>query len=192
MKFSTAAACFFLLFVVGCGATIVPPARPVNPVPVFVTDYGRHSSLVLPDGAGDLVEFAYGDWNWFAVNKTGFYNALSAMLWSGGATFGVRHLDAGPQRANLAGVIGCNSLLRFDAEASRVEELREKLSHRMDAHLDTIVFNPASSFSFVRDDEHYAIWHNCNHVTARWLTDLGCRIEGEPATSKFKLAISPH
>ena len=115
--------CIVLLLLTGCGATIIPPAHVLDPVPVFVTDYGRHSSLVLPDGGGDLVEFAFGDWNWFAVNKTGFTSAVSAMLWSGGATFGFRHLDAGPHRANLAGVIGCNHVLRFEAERARVEML---------------------------------------------------------------------
>jgi len=172
----------------GCGATIVPPPRSGDMVSVFVTDYGRHSSLVLPDGAGDLVEYAWGDWDWFAVNKNGILNGVAAVFFSHGATFGSRHLDAGPERAHLARVIGCERLLRVDAERARVGALRDELNARLDRHVGTMVYNPASGFSFVRDDEHYAGWHNCNHVTARWLRELGCQVEGSSFTSKFKLA----
>ena len=48
-------ACTLLPFVllslvcVGCTPRIIPPAMPRNAVPIYVADYGRHSSLILPD-----------------------------------------------------------------------------------------------------------------------------------------------
>jgi len=40
----------------GCATTVVPPPHPFEPVPVFLTDYGRHSSLLLPDPRGGARE----------------------------------------------------------------------------------------------------------------------------------------
>lgn len=175
------------LLITGCSARIIPPPHPADPTPVFVTDYGRHSSLILPDGAGDLTEFAYGDWDWFAVNKNKWYNAVGALFWSEGATLGFRTIDAGPTRSDLTQVVGCKSMLRFNAERSKVESLRLKLAARLDSRLDSMVYNPVSGFNFVRDEEHYSLWHNCNHLTAEWLRELGCRIEGNAQTSAFRL-----
>ena len=54
-----------------------------------------------------------------------------------------------------------------------------------------MVFNPWTDFSMVRDDEHYAMWHNCNHLTARWLRELDCRVEGIALLSHFTV-VAPH
>src|SRR4051794_32928251 len=42
---------------VGCSARITPPAHVADPVPFFAADYGRHSSILLPDTNGKLLEF---------------------------------------------------------------------------------------------------------------------------------------
>ena len=56
----------------GCVTRVRMPVRPVEPVDVFLVDYGRHSSLLLPDdGDKGLIEFTYGDWRWFALGKDG-------------------------------------------------------------------------------------------------------------------------
>jgi hypothetical protein len=60
-----------LLLCGGCTTTIVPPRAPADPVSVYVTDYGRHSSILLPDPRGHLTEYAFGDWNWFALRQVG-------------------------------------------------------------------------------------------------------------------------
>jgi hypothetical protein len=39
----------------------------------------------------------------------------------------------------------------------------------------------------VKDDEHYCILHNCNHVTAGWLRDLGCEVHGPAMFSHFQV-----
>jgi hypothetical protein len=175
----------------GCSARIIPPAAPPRPQTVLVTDYGKHSSLVLPDGSGHLVEFAFGDWNWFAMGETHWYGVFEALFWSHGSTMGIRHLHFNADADQLAGRIGCLTVLRIDVDAPDVEKLREQLAHRIDQHLSTMIYNPAYNYDFVRDDEHYSLWNNCNHLTARWLVALGCEIEGEPITSKFTVQPAP-
>lgn len=188
MRLMTLFVVLTLACLAGCSATIVPPAHPVDPVPVFVTDYGRHSSVVMPDVDGHLVEYAWGDWDWFALEKTSIWNGILALFCSEGAALGTRRLDASPDNPDLPHVLACEHLLRFDADRARVDGLLQSLHARFERHIDTEVYNRAASLTLVRDDEHYAGWHNCNHVTAEWLKDLGCSIEGTPMTSKFKLA----
>ena len=80
----------------GCATKVVPPSNPVNPVMVYITDYGRHSSLVLPATNGGYVEWAFGDWNWFALGKTSWNYALLAVIWSPQSTLGRRVVPPQP------------------------------------------------------------------------------------------------
>jgi hypothetical protein len=43
---------------------------------------------------------------------------------------------------------------------------------------------------FVRSREPYSGLHNCNHLTARWLRRLGCKVRGAAMFSKFRISSS--
>jgi hypothetical protein len=174
----------------GCSARIIPPAHVADPVPVFVADYGRHSSILLPDEDGKLLEFAWGDYEWFAVNHNNAGDALAALFWSHGSTMGIRWLATAPQRRDLREVVGCDRLMRFCASGKKAAALRKQLTERVNRHLDTMVFNPWTDFAMVRDDEHYAMWHNCNHLTAEWVRQLDCDVKGTALLSHFELETS--
>jgi hypothetical protein len=62
-----------------------------------------------------------------------------------------------------------------------------ELSRRFSQDLDSIIYTPAHDSYFVKDAERYSLGNNCNHLTARWLERLGCRIEGVVFGSHFKL-----
>jgi len=121
----------------GCSARIIPPAAPPRPQTVLVTDYGKHSSLVLPDGSGHLVEFAFGDWNYFALSDTHWYNALQAVFFSQGSTIGVRHFDFGTDVDELAQRLGCVTVLRISVDSPSIQLLRQQLTQRVDQHLQS-------------------------------------------------------
>ena len=175
------------LFLAGCGGRITPPNRPFHPMPVFVADYGRHSSLLLPGKEGGLIEFAWGDYDWFASSKTGFVSATRALFASRGSTFGMRWLAVDSRFDDLCRITGSDRLLCFDAPEGDVIALRAKLIDRFDRRRDTALFNPVNGSTFVRDDGHYSAFHNCNHVTAEWLRELDCRVDGLYFFSDFKL-----
>jgi hypothetical protein len=40
----------------------------------------------------------------------------------------------------------------------------------------------------VKDSEIYSGLHDCNDLTADWLRDMGCEVDGFTTLSKFKLA----
>jgi hypothetical protein len=178
-----------LLFCGGCEAVIVPPvvAHDVPTTPVFVADYGYHSSLILPRGDGMMMEYAYGDWNYFANNHKTFGSTLDALFSSEQATLGRRVLLRSPYQAGLGEAIGAKSVVRFDASRDKVAALDMELSNRFSRDLDSLIYTPAQNSYFVKDAEHYSIGNNCNHLTARWLERLGCRVEGRVFGSRFRV-----
>jgi hypothetical protein len=180
-----------LLLFTGCAPRITPPTAVPHPVPVVVADYGRHTSLILPDTGGGLIEFAWGDYPWFARNRTGSGSGIAALFWSEGATLGVRRFPAISDLDHLLFATQADRLMAFPADADRVSALRDRLIADFDRNADSMIFNNQCRMYFVRDADHYWFGHNCNHMTAQWLRDIGCRIDGMVMLSNFELKAAP-
>ena len=173
----------------GCQAVIVPPrVTPGEPkLPVFVADYGYHSSVIFPRAEGLMVEYAYGDWNFFAKNQKSLGTTFDALFSSEQATLARRVLLRSPWQDGLQEAVGAISVVRFDAPRDKVIALDLELSRRFSKDLDSIIYTPAHDSYFVKDAERYSLGNNCNHLTARWLERLGCKVEGVVFGSHFKL-----
>lgn len=162
-----------------CTTSIVPPANPVDPVSVYVIDYGRHTSLLLPkeEGAG-LIEYAYGEWNWFALDRSRWHDVFGTLLWPTQGTLGRWEWDLPADAAEIRLGIFCEDVL----EISVAEESRRALLLRLDARhaqrIDTLHYQPLYQLDFVHDDRKYHLAHNCNHVLAQWLRELDCEVHG--------------
>jgi hypothetical protein len=175
-----------LLALAGCVTTIVPPAAPADPVTVALADYGYHSSLILPGPEGGSVEYAYGQWGFFALNEDAWYHAIAAVLWPAQGTLGRRRFDVEPAAAVER--VRCEGRLRFQVGRAEAEALARKLDERYRRHLGSEVFNPVTELTHVPDDESYCGCNNCNHVLAGWLEGLGCEVRGGACFSVFELA----
>jgi hypothetical protein len=171
----------------GCATTIRPPADPKDPVVVVLVDYGKHSSLVLPEPAGGSVEYAYGHWGYFALNENDACTGMFALCCYSQGTLGRRMLEVPPERTALRGRIACEELLELKVERAAADLLRAKLKERWERHADTKVANPLNGLTFVKDDECYICWNNCNHVVLRWLEELGCQISGCGCFADFRI-----
>jgi hypothetical protein len=182
-----------LLLCAGCATTVIPPPRPVDPVTVYLTDYGRHSSLLIPTAPGRYTEYAFGDWEFFALGNTRWWIAVRATLQSPQATLGRRHVMLSPEEDDrtVRRRLGCKRLMKFDASRQAVEVLAFNLDRpfRMAATLP--VPSNYSMLEHVIDDEHYWGCHNCNHVTADWLRRLDCEIHGAAFFSSFEISGAP-
>src|SRR5687768_9987714 len=66
----------------GCATHITPPPTPANPVTVYVSDYGRRSSLLLPAGYGHLSEYRYCDWEYYALHNYRWYSGASKLIYT--------------------------------------------------------------------------------------------------------------
>jgi hypothetical protein len=180
---STGAACS-----TGCVMHITPPAAPPDPVSVFVADYGYHSSVILPREAGDLVEFAYGEWRWFALNESGWWRALPVTLGSHAGTLGMRTL-AGP--AELDAVrrhLAAEALYELRVARTDVDALRTRLQYRFDQQRERMIYNPQHRLHFVPDEARYGPSRNCNTETAAWLRALGCKVSGCDSVARLAIA----
>jgi hypothetical protein len=173
----------------GCATAIVPPPAPPDPRPVFLLDHGRHSSLVLPTPEGGAVRYAYGDWNYYALRRTGLLQALPALLWPTRAGLGRREL-AGPAEAEAIRRqvrVGIERLYRIVVSAGAVDRLRARLDGIYESRRHTRVYNAAYDLEFVHHPRPYWGFHNSNQVVASWLEALGCDVRGLGLFSRWKV-----
>lgn len=171
----------------GCAMRITPPTEVRAPQSVFVADYGYHGSLLLPREDGCVREFAYGQWDWFALNRDRWYNAIPAALLPGRAALGTRVL-AGPAAFEpLVRQCPAERLLELRVERERARSLLARLEREYEAERGSEVFNPVYGMWFVHHARSYRLDHNCNTVLAGWLEELGCRVHGTRLFAVFEL-----
>ena len=171
----------------GCTWRVHPPASVADPARVYLLDYGRHSSIVMPAPNRDLVEYAFGDWNWFAANKNDPFHAIGALFFSGSSTLGRRFLQPVADINTLVKMTGAHRGEGFDVSAERAAALAASLDQSYRNDLDTKIFNPRTGLDHVRSDEPYGLIHNCNSETAKWLRSIGCDVDGTTLYSHFKV-----
>ena len=188
LKIAILVACVIASASAGCVTTVIPPAPSGDDVPVFVTDYSRHSSILLPAPEGHYIEYAFGDFNWFALSKTSGSDGARALLWSAGSTIGRRQLRLTDNIEAVVRDTDAETVIRFKAARAKVNALIEQLDAEFFAAHGTVTYNPASSMWFVRSRQRYNAFHNCNHLTARWLRELGCTVHGTAMFSKFRIS----
>ncbi|QOV88932.1 DUF2459 domain-containing protein [Humisphaera borealis] len=164
-----------------------------DPVRVYIGDYGIHSSLFLPTQDNRYVEYAFGDWGYAVENRNLPQDALGALTASWGAGFGRMYhgIDAetsgpNPPRKPVA-------MQAVTCDRPDVYTLIDKLDvhfEQLAAKNGSAVVNPETGMSWVREDrdKRYSIANNCNHLTAKTLEDLGCKVSGLVVWSKFSVS----
>jgi hypothetical protein len=176
----------------GCTTSIIPPAGPADPVSVFVLDHGRHSSLLLPDtGTQAFTEYAYGDWNWFALDKSEWYDVFPTLFWPTRGALGRRslHVEADPE--TIRHITPCERVLDVKVSAGKAQELAEELRRQFEQASATLHYQPLYDLSFVHSDAAFHLFHNCNHMLAQWLRELGCEVRGPAMTADFVVRERP-
>jgi hypothetical protein len=169
-----------------CQHRIVPPAGVSDPVRVFVIDYGRHASLALPKEHSGLVEWSWGDWNWYALGRTGPVEGLQALFASPRSTLSRRELGPAASAEELAARVAAEEAVALQVERERARALQKRLEARWMRRRDQAVRHPSGRV-FVPDDARYGISNNSVHELARWLEALGADVSGSGVTANFKL-----
>ncbi|MGJ3253026.1 MAG: DUF2459 domain-containing protein [Elainellaceae cyanobacterium] len=166
---------------------IIPPAAPVVPTTVYITDYGFHSRLLLPDGEGGLVQYAYGDWRYFALNQHGVVDGVAALF---APTPGTLARQEFSDLSDLRQVLGSDwqdTLLSISVANADVMELVADLDARFHQNINSRVEGSNSELVFVRDSQTYTIFHNSNHELAAWLDQLNCQVKGFVTWPNFRV-----
>ena len=170
----------------GCQHVIATPTRVSDPVRVFVVDYGRHASLALPKEDSGLVEWSWGDWNWYALGRTGAAEGLQALFASPRSTLGRRELAPASDANELAARVGAEKALALNVERERARALNRRLEARWLRRRHLAVTH-RSGHVFVPDDARYSLSNNSVHELTRWLEALGVKVSGSGVTANFKL-----
>jgi hypothetical protein len=174
------------LWLGGCQHRIEPPASVSDPVGVFVIDYGRHASLALPEIEGGLVEWSWGDWNWFALERTGIQDGLRALFASPRSTLSRRELAPAESADEFAARVGADGVLSLEVERERAAALQRELEARWRRGRDEAVTHPDGRV-FVPENRRYSLFNSSVHEVVRWLEALGAKVSGTSLTANFKV-----
>lgn len=171
-----------LALLCSCVSTITPPKEVQDPVEVFLIREARHVGLVLPDFQGGFLEYAYGDWEWYALEENRWYDVFDTALWPTQGCLGVRRLpasDSGP-------VYPFAYLDPVTVERAAAERLLEDLTVSFEERRETWVFSPKYRFDFVHSDSNFWFGHNCSDAVAAWLEELECDVSWTPIRIGFE------
>ena len=170
--------------------SIVPPTAPVEAITIYVTDYGWHSRLVLPSRNGILIQYAYGDWNYFALNQQDLKDGLAALFLPTQGTLGRRTFSNTAQFEQIMQRENA-SILSLKVGQAHVTRLLKLLDERFNRHLETRIENSQTGLTFVQDNQDYTLLYNSNHELAAWLQDLDCQIHGLIIWANFRVKTNP-
>lgn len=167
-------------------ATIIPPANLINPVSIYLVDYGFHGRLVLPINRGKCLEYAYGDWRYFALNQQDWLTGAAALFLPTQGALGRKLKNC--DRFDLLATQKDSSLLSITVEKAKVDRLLKVLNSYFDRPATLQIKNSYTGMTLVPYDRTYTVIHNSNHELVRWLQDLGCRVEGFVLWANFQIS----
>lgn len=181
------------LLLLGCAATAFPPRDVADPVQVGVLDHGRHTSLIVEVPGNGMIRYAYGDWQWYALRRTGPFEASSALLWPSPAGLGRKELPGpfSPSAVSRQVRVRIEHALYLTVDAGKVRDLIERLDGIFFERRAEHVYNEAYDLVFVPHPKRYSLFHNSNQVVGDWLEQLGCEVEGTTFFSDWRKGAPP-
>ncbi len=174
----------------GCGWQVEPPriGAGMETATVFVTDYGRHTRLGLPTADGRVVEWGFGDWDFYARQQTGPVASARALSPFGRATLARRELpdagDAEAFRRAARGVRTAALVVERDKARALLADLESSWERGRATGATGLEFH---GLEFAPVETRYHLFRNSNSKTAMWLRELGCEVRGVPVISNFRV-----
>jgi hypothetical protein len=178
---------FLLSQFTACAWKITPPDNVREPTAVYLSEYGRHTRLALPDGPEQFLEYGFGDWEYYGQENHSLLSGLAAILGLRDAAFSRRVLLAQPDGSLSPHISGSQRYLRLIVEKEKAASLRQKLESRWEANPERIV-RQFDGVPVSRDTASYHLGRNSNHATAAWLRELDVDVQGQPILSNFRAA----
>ena len=178
-----------LLGPVGCMMELVAPEPSTlrEPTEVHITNFGMHAGLVLPRDEGNLGEYAFGEWDWFALEQNQWYrsfgalmipseSALSRRIWRNAAELEASWFAPRPIEVLL---------VEREKALALSRQLDLRIAESMTASPDRAVVRNGTLY--VPREEPYRLGNNCNHVLARWMESLGVSVVGNRTVATVRV-----
>jgi len=186
VKCTLAVVISILLFWVISPAMIIPPADVEEAIAVYIIKLSLHPELVLPHPDGGLMRYAYGDWNYFALNHQGLKDGLTALFLPTPGTLGRLKFSNFDELQRMVKEQNAN-LLTLQVSQAKAFKLAYSLDERFVSNIATRIQNPQTGLFLVQDEQDYTILHNSNHELVVWLKQLGCQVEGFVMWANFRV-----
>lgn len=138
--------------------------------------WGHHSLAYWRDGS--LIEFTYGDWDLFALNKRDAFTSIKNMILPTMGALGRKQVPWQSDQPICPLFVDCVDAVPFPVEAYLAQALFEELENAFNKHKQQEVLNQEEGVYFVPYHESYSVAYNCNHALAKWLEQLGGKISG--------------
>ena len=164
---------------VGCATKFVLPPQSGEMEEVFLLSYSSwgHHSLAFHTNS-TLVEFTYGDWDLFALNRRDGWTAWTNMTFLTQGALGRKIVTWSPGSQICPKFKDCLDARSFLAPAFKTRKLYERLQKSYAERVESEVLNEVEQVYFVKYDVSYWGFHNCNHEVADWLEELGGTVSG--------------
>ena len=138
--------------------------------------WGHHSLAFYRDG--QLIEFTYGDWALFALDKRDLWTAFSHMLWPTLGALG-RKVEPWVEGEAICPLFtDCQDVVPFPAPALLAQKLFVKLQRAYESRIKDQILHKQDTVYFVPYSVAYGVWNNCNHELAKWLVQLNGQVHG--------------
>jgi hypothetical protein len=176
----------------GCTSTVAPPAEVDDPVFVQLSTGGRderHAALLLSDAQGRVIEYAFGDWSWYALSRDECWRAPGALLAPGPGALGRRDVGA-EELARLAAGLEPARVTAIRVSRARATKLRARLEAEFAAGGETR-YNADRDMWFVRHRRSFWLLHDCNDEMAEWLEELDCSVSWAPIRARLVMVAPP-
>ncbi len=170
---------FGTCIVSGCATSfrlpvVDPPAEDV--CLLQYSTWGHHSVAFHRDDT--LIEFTYGDWELFALDRRDAWTAWKNMTFPTPGALGRKVVPWNSGEAICPRFVGCERVVVFPVSLARSDALLGRLMEAYDAGRENEVLNVREDVYFVPYPERYSFHHNCNHVLVGWLEELGGEVSG--------------
>ncbi len=159
----------------GCTSLVTPWAVVPDPVEVLIVRDGIHTGLILPCSMGMCIEYGYGEWNWYALNKDKWYDVFDTVLWPTQGAL-ARRVYVISDINELISYRGSGTAVMLRVSRRRVDSLCQILDSLYTAGRATEVYNPVTRMHLVKYDRGFWWHNNCADAVAEWLRALGCTV----------------
>ncbi|MCP4408999.1 MAG: hypothetical protein GY807_14820 [Gammaproteobacteria bacterium] len=168
------------ILICSCSTTVVLPENDSPTTKMYLlkyTTWGHHSLAFYQEGK--LIEYTFGDWELFALNKRDGWTAWKNMTFLTQGALGKKVVSWSPGQPICENFRDCDVAVAFQAPEEKVTELFIKLQRIYAENSDSEIFNQEEGIYFVKYDKSYWSFHNCNHEIADWLEQLGGEVSGK-------------
>ena len=176
-----------LVVLPGCAWTVRAPSIVADPVPVWITEYGKHCRVALPAADSTFTEYGFGEWHYYALEERDWLSTLRAGAGFGSGAFSRRTLRPAAEGTLGPRQTGVTRSARLTVERTEADRLRRELDARWARNRDDIRIRQADAVPVSRDPARYHLFENSNHATANWLRQLGCQVRGFPLMANFRV-----